>query len=124
MTEKIKLAFNGEVKKTQKPHNYQSLIDQTAKAFKLEIGLTLRFYYIDDSESEAEEITISNDDDLSEAFSFQDEVHPKTSLKIFAKVCDAISSVPHSDNLQESRYENFMEDRQPHPAQNPLAQTS
>jgi len=44
----------------------------TSKSFKLEIGLTLRFYYIDDSEQQAEEITISNDDDLSEAYNFQE----------------------------------------------------
>jgi hypothetical protein len=72
MTDKIKLAFNGEVKKASKPHDFQTLIDLTSKSFKLEIGLTLRFYYIDDSEQQAEEITISNDDDLSEAYNFQE----------------------------------------------------
>jgi hypothetical protein len=70
MSDRIKLCFNQEVKKMARPPTFQCLQEQAQKAFSQEIGMTFKFHYIDLSEDDHDEITISNDDDLEEAYSF------------------------------------------------------
>jgi hypothetical protein len=62
----VKVTFNNETKKFKKPTDYGGLLLATQKAFGETLPPTFKFFYTD---SDGDMISISNQEDLEEAFS-------------------------------------------------------
>jgi hypothetical protein len=62
----VKVTFNNETKKFKKPADYGGLLAATIKAFGGALPPNYKFFYTD---SDGDMISISNQEDLEEAFS-------------------------------------------------------
>ena len=61
----IKITFRNETKKVRKANDYENLVGQAKKSFA-DLPGNFKFFYMD---SEGDIISISNQEDLEEAFS-------------------------------------------------------
>jgi hypothetical protein len=66
MSQQIKVIYKNETKKFKKPNDYESLIQQTQKAFGSTLPKNFKFFYQD---PEGDLISISCQEDLEEAYS-------------------------------------------------------
>ena len=82
----LKIMYEGEIRKYRNIKSYDNLIVSIAKTIGFK-AMNCRFTYTDDDE---DKITVSNDDDLQEAFSFFEPKIPKLEL------------VPYTDQIDES----------------------
>jgi hypothetical protein len=114
----VKILFEDEVRKYRDIHTYTELILAIARTLGYGV-LNCRFMYVDDDQ---DEITVSNDEDLQEAFNFFEPKPPRLNLITYdekvdlslsnVKLCDSmISDDAPKPNKYDSESSDFIEDR-------------
>lgn len=101
----VKIVYKGETRKYHKINSYNDIIISIAKTLGLGV-LNCRFVYIDDDN---DEITVSNDDDLHEAFRFFKQRPPKLTLSLYSEVDDISLSQIKLCQSDSDEGENFNE---------------
>mmetsp|Transcript_42875 Transcript_42875/g.50280 ORF Transcript_42875/g.50280 Transcript_42875/m.50280 type:complete len:167 (-) Transcript_42875:882-1382(-) len=104
----VKIVYKGETRKYHKINSYNDIIISIAKTLGLGV-LNCRFVYIDDDN---DEITVSNDDDLHEAFRFFKQRTPKLTLSLYSEVDDiSLSQIKlcQSDSDEGENFDELMD---------------
>lgn len=116
----VKIVFEDEVRKYRDINSYNDLILAIARTLGYGV-LNWRFVYVDDDE---DEITVSNEDDLQEAFNFFGDKPPRLTLVTYdekvdislsnVRLCDSMLSREAEEELNEiagSNNSSVIEDR-------------
>ena len=92
----VKIVFQNEVRKYRSITSYKSLIVSIARTMGYGV-LNCRFVYVDDDQ---DEITVSNEEDLQEAFNFFSPKPPRLTLVTYDQEADiSLSGVKLCDSI-------------------------